>query len=403
MLYPVYTSPPGRRGAHLLCCKFPQITWHRSSPSNRTATPAKPGPLGDLVTQPYDKISPADARALPRAQPVQPGARHPRRDASASDSERDNVYTRAAAYLNDWIADGRAGRARNAQPVRLLPGVRGARTPASGWCARASSGWARWRTTPPAWCTATSRRSPARRRTALELLRHTHAHFGQLFMLYPDPAGEIDRLLDAGRRGARPGAVTDEYGAGAPLLAHRGAAPSRRASSALMADKKLLIADGHHRYETALAFRSENPDLAGADKVMMTFVNMHSPGLKILATHRLVSGLAGFDAGRVPAQGGGRVPVDEIDSPDAAARGVGGARPGHGDRRGHRARGCGCSKSRGAAGELDVRVLHQDRARRRARRRRGGRAGGAQPALHARASTRPSRKRAAARRRWPSC
>ena len=58
-----------------------------------------------------------------------------------------------------------------------------------------------------------------------------------------------------------------------------------------MADKKLLIADGHHRYETALAFRNENPGLPGSDRVMMTFVNMHSPGLKILATHRLVSGL----------------------------------------------------------------------------------------------------------------
>jgi uncharacterized protein (DUF1015 family) len=58
-----------------------------------------------------------------------------------------------------------------------------------------------------------------------------------------------------------------------------------------MSDKKLLIADGHHRYETALAFRDQNPDLPGADRVMMTFVNMHSPGLKILATHRLVNGL----------------------------------------------------------------------------------------------------------------
>src|SRR5208283_2631966 len=59
----------------------------------------------------------------------------------------------------------------------------------------------------------------------------------------------------------------------------------------LMAGKKLLIADGHHRYETALAFRNENPALPGADRVMMTFVNMYSPGLRILATHRLVNGL----------------------------------------------------------------------------------------------------------------
>jgi uncharacterized protein (DUF1015 family) len=58
-----------------------------------------------------------------------------------------------------------------------------------------------------------------------------------------------------------------------------------------MADKRLLIADGHHRYETALAFRNANPGLPGADRVMMTLVNMHSPGLRILATHRLVQGL----------------------------------------------------------------------------------------------------------------
>ena len=52
---------------------------------------------------------------------------------------------------------------------------------------------------------------------------------------------------------------------------------------------------GHHRYETALAFRNANPGLKDAEKVMMTFVNMHSPGLEILATHRVLGGLAQFD------------------------------------------------------------------------------------------------------------
>jgi len=53
-----------------------------------------------------------------------------------------------------------------------------------------------------------------------------------------------------------------------------------------------LIADGHHRYETALGYRKDHPD---ADYVMMTFVNMYSPGLKILATHRVLRNLDGFD------------------------------------------------------------------------------------------------------------
>jgi len=63
-----------------------------------------------------------------------------------------------------------------------------------------------------------------------------------------------------------------------------------------MSSKKLLIADGHHRYETALAYRNENPGDAAAEYVMMTFVNMHAPGLKILATHRVLRNLDGFDA-----------------------------------------------------------------------------------------------------------
>jgi uncharacterized protein (DUF1015 family) len=65
-----------------------------------------------------------------------------------------------------------------------------------------------------------------------------------------------------------------------------------------MSDKKLIIADGHHRYETALAYSREN-SWEAAQRVMMTFVNMHSAGLRILATHRLVSGLTGFDAARL--------------------------------------------------------------------------------------------------------
>ena len=136
----------------------------------------------------------------------------------------------------------------------------------------------------------------------LELLRHTHAHFGQIFMLYPDPAGAIDALLDEAAAAPPLAEVADEYGAVHRMWKIADAARIQQ----LMADKKLLIADGHHRYETALAFRNENPDLPGADRVMMTFVNMHSPGLKILATHRLVSGIPPTDSGRVPAPRRGR-------------------------------------------------------------------------------------------------
>jgi uncharacterized protein (DUF1015 family) len=69
-----------------------------------------------------------------------------------------------------------------------------------------------------------------------------------------------------------------------------------------MADKKLIIADGHHRYETALNFRNEvlaDPQAGrslkqNANYVMMTFINMDSPGLVILPTHRVIYGLEQF-------------------------------------------------------------------------------------------------------------
>ena len=84
-----------------------------------------------------------------------------------------------------------------------------------------------------------------------------------------------------------------------------------------MADKKLIIADGHHRYETALNYSEGSTQPAPARRsrstaptilpqpaypeaaVMMTFVNMDSDGLVILPTHRVVHSLAGFDASEV--------------------------------------------------------------------------------------------------------
>ena len=70
---------------------------------------------------------------------------------------------------------------------------------------------------------------------------------------------------------------------------------------AKMADKKLIIADGHHRYETALNYRNEMRQADGRtflerpyERVMMTFVNMDAPGLVILPTHRVVFGLESF-------------------------------------------------------------------------------------------------------------
>jgi uncharacterized protein (DUF1015 family) len=148
----------------------------------------------------------------------------------------------------------------------------------------------------------------------LNLLRATRAHFGQIFMLYSDPVRSAEEVLFAsGAAGETlPDIeVTDEYG-----VLHRVWKISDPAKismvAAAMDDKKLIIADGHHRYETALTYRKERaPEVAPEScerrgtaglpqpaypeaAAMMTFINMDSEGLVILPTHRVVFGLAGF-------------------------------------------------------------------------------------------------------------
>jgi uncharacterized protein (DUF1015 family) len=143
----------------------------------------------------------------------------------------------------------------------------------------------------------------------LNLLKATHAHFGQIFMLYSDPAGSVENILydDAGPADAE---VTDEYGVLHRLWRVSDPAVIRLLVST-MADKKLIIADGHHRYETALNYSKERAPAASPYSehnanilphppypeaaVMMTFVNMDSDDLLILPTHRVVHGLPGFD------------------------------------------------------------------------------------------------------------
>jgi uncharacterized protein (DUF1015 family) len=137
----------------------------------------------------------------------------------------------------------------------------------------------------------------------LNLLRHTKAHFGQIFMLYSDPEAAIERLLETEEEPDM--AVLDEY-----EVLHRVWRVYDRAivetMQQLMRDKRLLIADGHHRYETALAYRNERREQAGSissnaphEFVMMTFIRMESRGLVILPTHRIGHGLLDFDRERM--------------------------------------------------------------------------------------------------------
>jgi uncharacterized protein (DUF1015 family) len=134
----------------------------------------------------------------------------------------------------------------------------------------------------------------------LELLRFTRVNTGQLLMLYKDDQRRIDSILVDTEAAPPVTTVRDEYG-----VTHRLWViwqPDRVAAiHRAMADQKLVIADGHHRYETALNYRNERRAATGHtdpeapyERAMMTFVNTCSEGLTILPTHRVVANVPDF-------------------------------------------------------------------------------------------------------------
>ena len=273
-----------------------------------------------VVTQPYDKITPAMQDRYYDASPnnlvrIILGRREP------ADNQEFNVYTRAARYARDWRA---AGVLRlDSEPSiyacsQTFTAPSGATFERRGFIAL---GRVEDYSAKVVFRHEQTLAKPKADR--LDLLRATRAHYEQLFLLYED-SGEIDSLLAP--TSAPTIDLTDEYG-----VAHRVWQISDPAVIASvqqkMRDKKLVIADGHHRYETALAFRDECRAKAGAVKpqapyefVMLTFVNMNNPGLLVLPTHRVVHSLPSFSVEKFQNSSRAYFEIEEIDNTFGATR-----------------------------------------------------------------------------------
>jgi len=260
----------------------------------------------DVTTQPYDKITPAMQERYYAASPfnlipIEKGRVLP------GDSSETNVYTRAAAKLNEWISSGILVK----DPVPavyaysqdyVVPGTNTRRV------RRGFIALGRVEDYAAEIVFRHERTLAAPKADRLELLRHTHAQTGLLFMLYDDPAKQIDSMLEMISRTPAAVELKDEYGVIHQLWTITDAGSIRRITGA-MAVQKLIIADGHHRYETALAFRDEcrarageaNPD-APYEFAMMALFNTHSNGLTILPTHRVIRNVTNFDFAKFRAQ-----------------------------------------------------------------------------------------------------
>lgn len=138
----------------------------------------------------------------------------------------------------------------------------------------------------------------------LNLMKATNSNFSHIYSLYRDDSGRVEEYLAQTRRQSAPLVeMTDGDG-----LQHRlWALTDPDIVDAIhqhLADTKLYIADGHHRYETALNYRDycraqgTKPG-PGVDYVMMMLVEMGHPGLVVFPTHRLVRDVPGFDGERI--------------------------------------------------------------------------------------------------------
>ncbi len=284
--------------------------------------------MEDVVTQPYDKITPAMQQSYYEKSPynlirIILGKHEP------GDSDTDNVYTRAAGYLHDWRAEHIL--AEEGEPA--LFGYSQTYTVPGSTEVRERRGFIALGHLYDYADKVVYRHEqtfPKHKSDRLALSKATRAYCEQIYMLYSDPAFTAERLIfgsDSGAPSNPPDlSITDEYN-----VVHRVwklTDPNLiNLILTAMADKKLIIADGHHRYETSVSYAKERSaqlhlpfnqrdrhdespsellDENGHSQLpappypeaamMMTFVNMDAPGITILPTHRVVFGLEDFSS-----------------------------------------------------------------------------------------------------------
>jgi len=245
---------------------------------------------GAAIGPPYDVIDEAQQEELYARSPynivrIIKGKKEPGDDGTS------NVYTRAAESFQGWLSAGalvqdpepalyvyRQDFSHEGRPCTRLGLVCLARIEEFGKGIMAHE-----------------KTLAAPKKDRLELTRATGAQFGNIFALYDEPEKRVDALLEEAAQGAPLLGHTDRDGVTHSLYAITDPAKHKVAEEVMRAHP-LFIADGHHRYETALNFSRENVEVEASQFVMLTLVNMRNEGLVILPTHRLVKNVEGFSA-----------------------------------------------------------------------------------------------------------
>src|SRR5215469_820114 len=273
--------------------------------------PERCGDLGSIVAPPYDLIDPQRQTQLYERSPFNVVrlelGREPDRYSAASlmleQWIRDGILVRPPApaihlYTQDFSAEGR-NYTRNGFIVTL-----------------------RLEEFAPGKILPHERTFAAAKLDRLQLLDAARVNFSSIFGLYPGRDPELERLKAAAGQRRPDYAVRDDLGIGNELRAIPQHDAIRTVQNAL-AHVRLLIADGHHRYETALNYRrsrrAQEHDPAGLkpyDYVMITLTSCEDPGLLILPTHRIVNRLDAAAMGEFHRRAGEFFAIEEFADED---------------------------------------------------------------------------------------
>jgi uncharacterized protein (DUF1015 family) len=239
--------------------------------------PEAAGPLQDLIAPPYDVIDDELRAELARRSPH-----------NVVEIDLPESYEGAAEKLGEWREQG-VLVSEDEPAIWLLrqdyTAPDGSTRTRSGFFARVRvEDYGAGRIRPH------ERTHPGPKEDRLKLTRATRANLSPIFSLFPDAGGTATDTLAQAMSGEPFAEVTDHEGTRNTLW--RVADPERIAAlQAALADAELLIADGHHRYETARAYADEVGGEGDHRYVLMFLVALEDPGLLVFPTHRLLTGL----------------------------------------------------------------------------------------------------------------
>lgn len=242
--------------------------------------PSAAGPLDRLTAPPYDVIDAAQRQALV--------AKSPHNVVEIDLPEGADPYGRAAELLDEWRLRGLV--VQDSEPAlwaltQTFAGPDGSERTRHGFFAKVRiEEYGAGRIRPH------ERTHPAAKEDRLRLMRATRANLSPIFTLYPDAEGRAWSALEPVTEQSPWGEVTDEEGTTHRLWRVTDRRAIEEAQTALV-DAELLIADGHHRYETARVYAEEIGGEGEHRYVLMCLVSMSDPGLAVFPTHRLVGGL----------------------------------------------------------------------------------------------------------------